>query len=137
MEAQIVGHEFLYQDPSAEIAQASRHFLETQGQDYLQHAQAEAPVGQTQQLRDTQVLDIISDYEAAVIATQPYAIFVFMGTRPHWPPASSGLSFPARRSISIHGTRANPWMDRAFEAGNSDLDANIEALADAIVQGMI
>lgn len=138
-------------DPRGAITQASWAFMRKQGAVYLQYAIEEAPVGQDWSqsrggfnlpghpglLKQSHVLRVLNPFNAEVVNTQHYATFVATGTRPHMPPASSGLPWPVRRHIAEHGTKPNPWFDRAFERGEAHIQANLEQMGAEIVQAML
>lgn len=126
---------------------AAGRFVRRQGQVFLKHANDLTPVGQDWSnsggfnlpghpglLARSNQLRIINQYSAEVVNTQPYAVFVAMGTRPHMPPASSGLPWPVRKAISTHGTRAQPWYDEAFQRGMQEVQDNLDQMADEIVR---
>lgn len=128
------------------IAGASGRFMRAQGNAFLKYAIQESPVGADWSslggfnqpghpglLRRSHVLRIINQYAAEVVNTADYAGFVARGTRPHMPPASSGLPWPVRREIAEHGTRAQPWFERAFELGMADVQANLDRMAEEIL----
>lgn len=75
---------------------------------------------------------MLSPYSAEVYNSTPYAPFVHEGTRPHFPPASSGLPYPVRRAISLHGTKAHPWFPQAVEQASQTVSGRIETLAEGI-----
>lgn len=131
------------------IAGASGRFMRRQGQVFLRHANELTPVGQdwSQQggfnlpghpglLARSNQLRIINQYSAEIVNIQPYAIFVEKGTRPHFPPASSGLPWPVRRAISIHGTRAQPWYSEAFSRGMAEVQGNLDTMGQEILKEM-
>lgn len=131
------------------ITGASGRFIRKQGAVFLKHANALTPVGNDWSqdggfnlpghpglLARSNQLRIINQYAAEVVNIQPYATFVATGTAPHMPPASSGLPWPVRRAISIHGTRAQPWYDEAFQRGLQEVQGNLDAMADEVVKEM-
>lgn len=73
-------------------------------------------------------------YSAEVIARPHYAIFVEKGTRPHFPPidvmekygllrfGKAGLGFVIARKISRTGTKANPFMKKAFDSSIREIE---------------
>jgi hypothetical protein len=137
-------------DPRGAITKASWAFMRRQGATYLKYAIEEAPVGADWSnsggfnlpdhpglLQRSHVLRVLNPFNAEVVNTAYYARFVAEGTKPHMPPASSGLPWPVRRAIAEHGTRPNPWFDRAFQRGEADIAANLEQLGQEILQGMI
>lgn len=131
------------------ITGASGRFMRKQGAVFLKHANALTPVGQDWSklggfnrpghpglLAKSNVLRIINQYSAEVVNTQYYAKFVAEGTRPHMPPASSGLPWPVRRAISVHGTRAQPWYQEAFALGMQEVQGNLDQMAQEVLQEM-
>jgi hypothetical protein len=138
-------------DPRGAITKASWAFMRRQGAVYLKYAIQEAPVGQDRSgdrggfnlpghpglLKNSHVLRVVNPFNAEVVNTAYYATFVSSGTRPHFPPASSGLPWPVRRAIGEHGTKANPWMDRAFGLGEQEVQANLDIMGDEIMREML
>jgi hypothetical protein len=137
-------------NPAGTITAASWAFMRRQGAVYLRYAIQEAPVGQSRSapngfnlpghpgfLQKSHVLRVLNPFNAEVTNTAYYAQFVAGGTEPHFPPASSGLPFPVRRSIGLHGTKANPWFDRAFQMGSQEIEANMEQLAQDVIDGLM
>jgi len=137
-------------DPRGAITQASWAFMRRQGAVYLRYAIEESPVGIdwsrsggfNQQghpglLQRSHILRVLNPFNAEVVNTAFYARFVAEGTRPHMPPASSGLPWPVRRSIAEHGTRPQPWFERAFQRGEADIAANLDRMGAEIVQGLL
>lgn len=129
------------------VAGASGRFMRRQGQVFLKHVNALTPVGQDWSNRGgfnlpghpgllarSNQLRIINQYAAEIVNTQHYAVFVERGTRPHMPPASSGLPWPVRRAISIHGTKAQPWYSEAFERGVAEVQENLDAMAEEVLR---
>lgn len=136
--------------PKGAITAASWSFMRAQGAVYLKYAIQYAPVGQDWSklggfnltghpglLKQSHILRVIDPFHAEVINTQPYSTYVYTGTRPHMPPASSGLPYVVRRGIALHGTKANPWFDRAFQDGESEIAANLEKMGAEIIQGLV
>jgi hypothetical protein len=132
------------------IARASQAFMRAQGKTFLQYAVEEAPVGREWAsaggfhrpghpglLQRSHLLRVVDPFNAEVVNTAFYALFVAGGTQPHTPPASSGLPWPVRRAIGRHGTRANPWMDRAFQRGLQDVPTNLDALGMRVMQELL
>lgn len=143
-------------NPRGAITKASWAFMRRQGAVYLRYAILESPVGQDWSsrggfniqghpglLRQSHVLRAWNPFSAEIVNTaetpggDPYPIFVHEGTRPHFPPASSGLPWPVRRHIGEHGTKANPWFDRAFERGNAEVKANLDQMGAEIVRELV
>ena len=130
------------------IAGAAGRFMRAQGAVFLKHANALTPVGQDWSNRGgftlpghpgllarSNQLRIINQYAAEIVNTQHYAIYVARGTRPHTPPASSGLPWPVRRAIGIHGTRAQPWYDEAFQRGMQEVQGGLDRMAVDALRG--
>jgi hypothetical protein len=115
-------------DAKRVIAAATAAFVRRQGEVYLRFMQTEAPVGATGLLSRSHILRVINQYRAEVANTASYAQFVHEGTAPHMPPASSGLPYPVRLFIARHGTRPNPWMARAAEMGDREIQQNMDHL---------
>jgi hypothetical protein len=126
---------------------ASGRFMQRQGAVFLRWANQLTPVGQDWSqaggfnrpghpglLARSNQLRIINQYAAEIVNVQPYAIFVQRGTRPHTPPASSGLPWPVRRAIGLHGTRAQPWYDEAFQRGMAEVQGNLDAMANEVLR---
>jgi hypothetical protein len=129
-------------DPKGVISAASSAFMRAQGAVYLSYAIQEAPVGRTGLLKASHVLRVINPFRAEVVNTAtrdgfPYPIAVQEGTRPHFPPESSGLPYPVRRSIGLHGTKPNPWMSRAYDRGQADIATNLEKMAADIAKEIV
>ena len=141
------------ENPKGAITKASWVFMRAQGAVYLKHAIEEAPVGwdwggsqergvfnragHPGMLQRSHVLRVLEPFHAEVVNTAHYARFVAEGRRPgKMPPASSGLPFPIRRAIGAHGTQANPWFQRAFERGEAEIQANLDAMGEAILREM-
>jgi hypothetical protein len=129
------------------VEPASAAFMKRQGQAFLAYANQLTPVGQDWSqgggtnlpghpglLARSNQLRVLDAYNAEVVNVQPYAIFVATGTQPHTPPASSGLPWPVRRAIGIHGTKAQPWYDEAFSRGLQDVAGNLDTMAEDIVR---
>jgi hypothetical protein len=129
------------------IEKASAQFMQRQGKAFLQYANELTPVGQDWSqsggfnlpshpglLAKSNQLRVLNAWSAEVVNTQSYAIFVAQGTSPHMPPASSGLPWPVRRAIGIHGTKAQPWYSQAFERGMQDIGGNLDQMANDIVR---
>jgi hypothetical protein len=136
-------------DPRGAITQASWAFVRRQGAVYLKYAIQESPVGQDWSqgggfnleghpglLQRSHILRVLNPFNAEVVNTAYYARFVAEGTRPHMPPASSGLPWPVRRAIAEHGTRPQPWFERAFQMGETEIAANLEQMGEEIVRGL-
>lgn len=136
-------------DPKGAITKASWAFMRRQAEVYRKHAEALAPVGNdwsqdggfNQQghpglLARSHVARVTNPFNAEVVNVAPYAPFVAGGTRPHMPPASSGLPWPVRRAIAEHGTKPQPWFDKAFAAGEAEVQANLDIMAEDILREM-
>lgn len=143
-------------NPRGAITKASWAFMRRQGAVYVRYAIQEAPVGKdwsnsggfNQQghpglLKNSHVLRVLNPFNAEIVnvaetpSGDPYPIFVAKGTRPHMPPASSGLPWPVRRKIAEDGTEANPWMDRAFALGNQDVKTNLDQMGAEIIGELV
>lgn len=136
------GDVFRSANPRGGITHASWAFMRKQGAIMLRHAKSEAPVGATHQLRDQHVLRVTDPFHAEVTTTAtrngfPYPVAVATGSRPHWPPPDSGLPFPVRRHIAMHGTKPNPWMARAYDASQSEISAGVAELAAQIAREVV
>lgn len=137
-------------DPRGSITKASWTFMRKQGAVYLAAAIEASPVGEDWSskggfnlpehpglLQKSHVLRVLNPFNAEVVNTAFYARFVAEGTRPHMPPASSGLPWPVRRAIGEHGTKAQPWFDKAFAAGEASVQANLDAMGQEILTGLV
>lgn len=81
--------------------------------------------------------------EISVTIGAPYAPYVHFGTRPHWVGVDKirawaedhGINpYALQWSIAQKGTRANPFIDRAFERLKKDLEPAADELAEALVE---
>jgi hypothetical protein len=151
MKLQVIGADRFrsMKNPKGTITNASWAFMRKQGAIYLKHAIEEAPVGRDWSgevggfnrqghpglLQRSHILRVRNPFRAEVVNTAFYARYVAEGTRPHrMPPPSSGLPWPVRRAIGLHGTRANPWFDRAFAMGEAEIQDNLDTMGDEIMQ---
>jgi hypothetical protein len=106
----------------------------------LTDSQARVPVGATTALKDSGQLRPevpVTSGEYAwieVVYDAPYAAFVHEGTKPHFPPVDAlvrwvqlvlgihdekearGVAFAIARTISIHGTKPEPFLKDALNA---------------------
>lgn len=140
-------------NPKGAITRASWVFMRKQGAKYLEAAIEEAPVGwdwggtgergvfnrqgHPGMLAQSHVLRVLEPFHAEVVNTAHYARFVAEGRRPgRMPPPSSGLPFPVRRAIGAHGTKANPWFQRAFEKGEASIQANLDEMGASVIREM-
>jgi hypothetical protein len=81
------------------------------------------------------------DGSVEVKAGAPYALFVEVGTRPHWPPpgAMAGWArrhnipeYLAMRAVAEQGTRGWRYMADAWDAERKNMPARIRKLGQAI-----
>lgn len=137
-------------DPRGAITKASWVFMRRQGAVYLKYAIEESPrgndwsgsggfnlPGHPGMLANSHRLRVLNPFNAEVVNTAYYATFVAEGTRAHMPPASSGLPFPVRRAIGLHGTKAQPWFERAFARGEQEIQGNLDAMAEEVMEGLL
>lgn len=129
-------------DPKGGITKASWAMMRRQGAIYLRYIEAEAPIGRTGTLQRSHVLRVLNPFRAEIVNTAtrdgfPYPTAVATGTRPHWPPASSGLPFPVRRHIAQHGTKPNDWFGRGAARGETEIRPNLEKLAADIAREIV
>lgn len=114
-------------------------------------AKIQAPVGATNVLRSAIYSKVTGGGygvtgEVGVGPAAPYGVCVHEGTRPHMPPVGSirqwaerklgnaGLAWPIAIHISKYGTKANPFMDRAWESKQAKIDAFFDAAQTAIAE---
>ena len=71
----------------------------------------------------------------------PYGIYVHEGTRPHLPPVAALGGWAGRHgmnaralayAIAKKGTKANPWLKKAFETSKGKIDGLVAKAAAAI-----
>ena len=115
-----------------------------------------APVGVSGELRASingKVTLIGSkDVEGVVGSPLPYAIYVEMGTRPHYPPLAPLLLWVTRklgvaderqayaiakgiqRKIGAVGTAANPFLSNAFEMAEPQIEMYFDQALDKITE---
>lgn len=108
---------------------------------YIQsQARGNAPVD-TGRLRNSIGVESPSNRTREIGANTDYAEYVETGTRPHFPPPSAlegwagrhgfgpGGGFMVARAISRSGTKAQPYMRPAAEAGETFIKSLIPTLA--------
>lgn len=108
---------------------------------YIQsQARGNAPVD-TGRLRNSIGVEEPSDRQRIIGANTDYAEYVETGTRPHFPPPAAlegwaarhgfgpGGGFMVARAISRSGTKAQPYMRPAAEAGETFVKSLIPTLA--------
>lgn len=98
------------------------HFTNYLGTNVVREARTQAPRGVTGRLRRGLELTFVAGH-AEVVSKARHSLWVHQGTRPHWPPpgalaawaASKGIpEFLVARAIARRGTRANPFLARAW-----------------------
>lgn len=105
----------------------------------------QAPVG-TGNLRDNWRIDM-SRFAGTLASNAPYALSVHFGTRPHMPPAGDsffqlwcrkkGLNpWAVARSIARHGTKPNPFLQRAVDAEQENVSGEFKSALSAIVSAL-
>ena len=105
-----------------------------------------APVGVNNMLRD-QWTQSLARFYGKLESSTPYASDVEFGTNPHWIPwksidfqkwaAKKGLNaFLVARSISIKGTKANPFFERSVQSVTDGINQDFTTCLDNIVKGI-
>lgn len=93
----------------------------------------------------------VQGFAGRVRPTVQYAVYVHEGTRPHWMPSREwkpggslfkwatrkGIPpFLVARAIARRGTKARPWMRRAYEANQSRLMEYFQEAVDGTVENL-
>lgn len=106
-------------------------------------AKIEAPVGANNVLRGAIYSKVYGGGygikgEVGVGPAAPYGVCVHEGTRPHFPPIAAlkqwaerklgnpALAYPIARHIAKVGTKANPFMQRAWDSEQDNITAFFE-----------
>lgn len=96
-----------------------------------------APVD-TGRLRNSIAVEAPSNRSRKIGPGVDYGEYVETGTRPHWPPKGAlagwakrhGLAeYPVRRAIGLRGTKAQPYMQPAADAGLTFIRGDVATLA--------
>ena len=81
-----------------------------------------APEGATRKLKESFSFTWTAPHGGAVTSSADYAMYVQTGTKPHMPPSGALAAWAKYRGVPLwpvlleiaeHGTKANPYMDRA------------------------
>jgi hypothetical protein len=110
--------------------------------DYMNIATVEAP-SITGELRESTTYDLITPFNGVVYATAPQFDYVIQGTPPHSIGSSVFMVGIGWRYIglspsgagNIHpGTKANDYMQTAYDSGEGNVDSQLTAYLDWFVE---
>lgn len=107
---------------------------------YKGHLEAEAPIGETQELADLSMWEAIGQFERFIFSGSGHFDWVVLGTEPHdiYPVNAQALFWEGADHPVKHvfhpGTAPNDYPSVAFESADSDVDSRMDEMLKDLIR---